>query len=71
MHFCSIAVGEVFVLLSDLNKEWGWGRSQKTGESGLIPLSVMELVVSNMNMCTAIKYTKQPVFYLCGQDLLL
>ena len=41
----SISPGEVFVLLTRLNEEWGWGRSQRTGESGLIPFVVMEEVV--------------------------
>jgi hypothetical protein len=39
---CSIDVWEVFVLLSRLNDDWGWGRSQRSGESGLIPLMIME-----------------------------
>ena len=46
--FCvvdSIDVWEVFVLLSRLNDDWGWGRSQRSGESGLIPLMIMEDVV--------------------------
>ena len=42
---CSIDVWEVFVLLSRLNDDWGWGRSQRSGESGLIPLMIMEDVV--------------------------
>lgn len=42
----SVTPGEVFVLLTRLNEDWGWGRSQRTGDSGLIPLSVMEKVVS-------------------------
>ena len=42
---CSIDVWEVFILLSRLNDDWGWGRSQRTGESGLIPLMIMEDVV--------------------------
>ena len=42
---CSIDVGEVFILLSRLNDDWGWGRSQRSGESGLIPLMIMEDVV--------------------------
>ena len=41
----SIDVWEVFVLLSRLNDDWGWGRSQRSGESGLIPLMIMEDVV--------------------------
>ncbi len=41
-----IETGEVFLLLSFLNDEWGWGRSQKTGQSGLIPIVIMEDVVS-------------------------
>ena len=46
--FCvcgSIDVWEVFVLLSRLNDDWGWGRSHRSGESGLIPLMIMEDVV--------------------------
>ena len=42
---CSIDVWEVFVLLSRLNDDWGWGHSQRSGESGLIPLMIMEDVV--------------------------
>ena len=34
------------MLLSRLNDDWGWGRSQRSGESGLIPLMIMEDVVS-------------------------
>ena len=41
----SIEAWEVFILLSHLNDDWGWGRSQRTGESGLIPLMIMEDVV--------------------------
>ena len=33
------------MLLSRLNDDWGWGRSQRSGESGLIPLMIMEDVV--------------------------
>ena len=33
------------MLLSRLNDDWGWGRSQRTGESGLIPIVIMEDVV--------------------------
>ena len=43
----SIDAWEVFILLSRLNDDWGWGRSQRSGESGLIPLMIMEDVVSN------------------------
>ena len=45
-HTHRIAPGEVFVLLSRLNDDWGWGRSQKTGDSGLIPIVIMEHIVS-------------------------
>jgi Ras GTPase-activating protein 1 len=38
----NIDAWEVFILLSRLNDDWGWGRSQRTGESGLIPLMIME-----------------------------
>ncbi|CAI8014996.1 Ras GTPase-activating protein 1, partial [Geodia barretti] len=38
----TIDVWEVFVLLSRLNDDWGWGHSQRSGESGLIPLMIME-----------------------------
>ena len=37
--------GEVFVLLNQLNEDWVWGQSQRTGECGLIPLLLMEDVV--------------------------
>ena len=50
MYICfadSIDAWEVFILLSRLNDDWGWGRSQRSGESGLIPLMIMEDVVSN------------------------
>ena len=40
-----IAQGEVFQLMTKLSDDWGWGRSQKTGESGLIPIVIMEDVV--------------------------
>ena len=40
-----IVPGEVFLLLSRLNDDWGWGRSQRTGESGLIPIVIMEDMV--------------------------
>jgi hypothetical protein len=40
-----IARGEVFQLMTKLSDDWGWGRSQKTGESGLIPIVIMEDVV--------------------------
>ena len=43
---CSMEAGEVFVLLNRLNEDWGWGQSHKTEESGLIPLLLMEDVVS-------------------------
>ena len=33
------------MLLSRLNDDWGWGRSHRSGESGLIPLMIMEDVV--------------------------
>lgn len=42
----SIDSGEVFLLLSQFSSEWGWGRSQKTGKDGLIPIDVMEEIVS-------------------------
>ena len=38
----SIEVGEVFVLKNRLSDDWGWATSQTTGESGLIPLNIME-----------------------------
>ena len=31
--------------MSKLSDDWGWGRSQKTGDSGLIPIVIMEDVV--------------------------
>ena len=31
--------------MTKLSDDWGWGRSQKTGESGLIPIVIMEDVV--------------------------
>lgn len=40
-----IEVGEVFQLLSWLSDEWGWGRSQASGLSGLIPIVIMDDVV--------------------------
>lgn len=46
LHYYRIDVWEVFILLSRLNDDWGWGRSHRTGESGLIPLMIMEDVVS-------------------------
>ena len=42
---CSVEPGEVFVLLSQLNEDWGWGQSQLTGDGGLIPIILMEDVV--------------------------
>lgn len=39
---CSIEVGEVFVLKNRLSDDWGWATSQLSGESGLIPLNIME-----------------------------
>lgn len=49
--FCpSITPGEVFLLLSQLSDDWGWGRSQRTGESGLIPIVIMEDVVSGKTL---------------------
>ena len=38
------------MLLSRLNDDWGWGRSQRTGESGLIPIVIMEDVVCGMGI---------------------
>ncbi|XP_064391287.1 ras GTPase-activating protein 1-like [Halichondria panicea] len=38
----NIRPGEVFLLLSRLNDDWVWGRSQRTGESGIIPIVIME-----------------------------
>ncbi len=35
----------MFLLLSRLNDDWVWGRSQRTGESGIIPIVIMEDVV--------------------------
>ena len=42
---CRVDEWEVFALQSQLDDEWGWGRSQRSGESGLIPLKIMEDVV--------------------------
>ena len=39
---CSIEVGEVFVLKDRVSDDWGWATSQLSGESGLIPLNIME-----------------------------
>ena len=36
--------------MSRLNDDWGWGRSQRTGESGLIPIVIMEDVVCGMGI---------------------
>lgn len=44
-------MGEVFLLLSLLSEEWGWGRSQKTGMSGLVPIAIMEDVVRSLLVC--------------------
>ncbi len=41
-----IELGEIFLLLSPIDDEWGWGRSQASGQSGLIPIVIMEDVVS-------------------------
>lgn len=38
----NVEPGEVFVLLSQLNEDWGWGQSQLTGDGGLIPIILME-----------------------------
>lgn len=38
----TIETGEVFLLLSFINQEWGWGRSQNSEMSGLIPIVIME-----------------------------
>ncbi len=47
---CRIEVGEVFQLLSLLSDEWGWGRSQVNGASGLIPIVIMEDVVGGVHL---------------------
>lgn len=47
----------MFVLLNRLNEDWGWGQSQRTGESGLIPLLLMEDVVSYPNYMHMYVYT--------------
>lgn len=39
---CSIEVDEVFMLKNRLSDDWGWATSQLSGESGLIPLNIME-----------------------------
>ncbi|XP_065911741.1 ras GTPase-activating protein 1-like isoform X2 [Dysidea avara] len=38
----NISLNEVFVLKNRLSDDWGWGSSQLSGESGLIPLNIME-----------------------------
>lgn len=38
----STEVDEVFVLKNRLSDDWGWATSQLSGESGLIPLNIME-----------------------------
>ena len=38
----SIEVDEVFVLKNRLSDDWGWATSQLTGDSGLIPLNIMD-----------------------------
>lgn len=38
----------MFLLLSLLSEEWGWGRSQSNGMSGLIPIAIMEEVVRGL-----------------------
>ena len=40
-----VDTGDVFLLLTRLNDDWGWVRSQRTGDSGLIPLAIMEDMV--------------------------
>lgn len=45
-----VDTGDIFLLLTRLNDDWGWGRSQRTDESGLIPLAIMEDVVSMEDM---------------------
>ena len=52
---CRIERGEVFLLLSLLSDEWGWGRSQKSELSGLIPIAIMEDVV-----CGGVRLTFDP-----------
>ena len=47
-HAHRIEMGEVLLLLSFINDEWGWGRSQKTELSGLIPIVIMEDVVRDL-----------------------
>ena len=41
-------------MLSRLNDDWGWGRSQRSGESGLIPLMIMEDVVCVCVCCVSV-----------------
>ena len=71
----SIDVWEVFILLSRLNDDWGWGRSQHSKESGLIPLMIMEDVVREggerdsrkLLMCTiTVHKLLCIILYTCG-----
>ena len=41
----SVHEGEVFLLKNRMDDNWAWGTSQLTGQSGMIPLIIMEEVV--------------------------
>ena len=41
---CSVCQGEVFVLKNRMDDNWAWGTSQLSGNSGIIPLVIMEEV---------------------------
>ena len=40
----SVRQGEVFVLKNRMDDNWAWGTSQLSGNSGIIPLVIMEEV---------------------------
>jgi len=48
-----IEVGEIFLLMSQIDEEWGWGRSQASGQNGLIPIVIMEDVVGVVGVAMA------------------
>lgn len=57
----SITLNEVFVLKNRLSDDWGWGSSQLTGESGLIPLNIMEECVSCF--CVYVYHSNHRMYY--------
>ena len=46
---CSVSEGEVFVLKNRMDDNWAWGTSQLSGNSGIIPLVIMEEVHGENN----------------------